>query len=92
MIEEEVFISYGFREFITDVGGLLGLFLGCSMLSLMELIYYPVMAGIRYWKMRKSSEKVKREVENSHNSFEVATGIQQMHENLNILPGSVNDE
>lgn len=40
--EEKVFGSYGFLNFITDVGGLLGLFLGCSMISFFELIYYPL--------------------------------------------------
>lgn len=54
MIEEKVFVTYSFREFITDVGGLLGLFLGCSMLSLMELIFYPVVTLINYWKSRRN--------------------------------------
>lgn len=62
--EEEIFVSYGFREFLTDFGGLLGLFLGCSMLSLAELVFYPMLTLIRLWKMRKA-RKIQAEKENS---------------------------
>lgn len=62
IVEEEVFVSYGFREFLTDVGGLLGLFLGCSMLSLMELIYFPVVYLVRILRRRKGQPKSMNEV------------------------------
>lgn len=42
-VDEDVFIvGYGLKDFITDVGGLLGLFLGCSTMSLVELVYHPL--------------------------------------------------
>jgi uncharacterized membrane protein len=42
---EEVtkFAAYNFSNFIADCGGLLGLFLGCSVLSIVELFYLLVM-------------------------------------------------
>ncbi|KAG5667655.1 hypothetical protein PVAND_015629 [Polypedilum vanderplanki] len=38
--EYETFVAYKLQNLIADIGGLLGLFLGCSVLSLIEIIYY----------------------------------------------------
>lgn len=71
-IEEKVFVSYGFLEFITDVGGLLGLFLGCSMLSLMELVFYPFMTFFNYIRNRRRHvvvEEIIEEISDNQNSI-----------------------
>lgn len=43
VVEEENLVGYGFKDFVTDFGGLLGLFLGCSTMSLVEVFYHPIM-------------------------------------------------
>lgn len=40
--EEENIVDYDFKDFVTDFGGLLGLFLGCSTMSLIEVFYHPI--------------------------------------------------
>lgn len=41
IVEEiEDFLTYKVQNFVADVGGLLGLFLGCSLLSLVEIFYF----------------------------------------------------
>ncbi|KAG5683738.1 hypothetical protein PVAND_013003 [Polypedilum vanderplanki] len=42
--EYETFVAYRLQNFIADLGGLLGLFLGCSILSLIELIFFTITA------------------------------------------------
>lgn len=44
---EENFVGYGLKDFLTDLGGLLGLFLGCSTVSVVELFYHPIRALLR---------------------------------------------
>ena len=40
IVEEfENFVTYKLQNFVSDVGGLLGLFLGCSLLSIMEILF-----------------------------------------------------
>lgn len=40
IVEEfENFVTYKLQNFVSDVGGLLGLFLGCSLLSIMEVFF-----------------------------------------------------
>lgn len=51
-------MTYNTLNFIADVGGLLGLFLGCSMLSFFELIYYPTKFIIDKIKIRKQKVKI----------------------------------
>ncbi|KAG5683736.1 hypothetical protein PVAND_013001 [Polypedilum vanderplanki] len=40
--EYENFAAYRLQNFVADFGGLLGLFLGCSIISLVELIYFCI--------------------------------------------------
>lgn len=41
---------------ITDVGGLLGLYLGCSMMSLTDIVHLPLRAFLNWHKKRKSQK------------------------------------
>jgi len=43
---------YGWSDFLSNSGGTLGLFLGCSVLSLIELIYHLMMYCIRKFRNR----------------------------------------
>jgi len=41
LVEEKMnFLGYKLQHFISDCGGLLGLFMGCSLLSIVEIIYH----------------------------------------------------
>ncbi|KAG5680507.1 hypothetical protein PVAND_010014 [Polypedilum vanderplanki] len=40
--EEESYAPYAIQNFIADIGGLLGLFIGCSILSIFEFVFYIV--------------------------------------------------
>ncbi|XP_033220571.1 pickpocket protein 28-like [Belonocnema kinseyi] len=51
---------YGFSELLSNIGGLLGLFMGFSVLSFMEIIYF---ATLRFWcnLRRKKSRQIDAE-------------------------------
>lgn len=60
IVEEfENFVTYKLQNFVSDVGGLLGLFMGCSLLSIMEIIF--LLANILITSIKKISrtEQVK---------------------------------
>lgn len=40
ILVEEIHVAFGLREFLTNVGGFLGLYLGCSMISVIEVFYF----------------------------------------------------
>ncbi|KAL7034938.1 hypothetical protein ACKWTF_008188 [Chironomus riparius] len=40
ILEYEEYAAYSLHNFVADVGGLLGFFLGCSILSLIEIVYF----------------------------------------------------
>jgi hypothetical protein len=54
--EQENFVAYKLQNFIADFGGLLGLFMGCSLLSIVELIFHCIRACIN--KRGKNEMKV----------------------------------
>ncbi|KAK4879623.1 hypothetical protein RN001_007769 [Aquatica leii] len=60
---------YGFSEFLSNTGGLLGLFLGFSALSVIELFYYVSLKAfckaIRFRKKNKQSVKKKPVIKNN---------------------------
>lgn len=52
--------NHASTEFLSDIGGLLGLFLGVSVLSFVEIIYFFVLRFasviVRYFKKQRSSQ------------------------------------
>lgn len=40
IIEEEIQVAFGLQNFFTNVGGFLGLYLGCSVISVIEIFYF----------------------------------------------------
>jgi hypothetical protein len=40
IIQEEIRVSFGLQDFLTNVGGFLGLYLGCSVISIFEVFYF----------------------------------------------------
>lgn len=48
-------------EFISNCGGLLGLFMGASFLSIVELVYYPTLR--LYLKLRRQTNQSVREIQ-----------------------------
>ena len=52
---------YGWSDFLSNSGGLLGLFMGCSVLSFIEILYHIVLYFIR--KIRKQWNKKKTDSE-----------------------------
>ena len=43
---------------VSDVGGLLGLFLGCSILSIVEIFYFLLAALFRYVLRNRANSKI----------------------------------
>jgi hypothetical protein len=40
ILEEQIFVAFGFTDFLTNVGGFLGLYLGCSFISVLEIFHF----------------------------------------------------
>lgn len=60
IVEEfENFVTYKLQNFVSDVGGLLGLFMGCSLLSIMEIIFLLANILITSFKKISRTEQVK---------------------------------
>lgn len=52
--EVEHFVAYKLQNFISDAGGLLGLFMGCSLISVVEIFYFIIQSIINMlFKRRK---------------------------------------
>ncbi|XP_029173329.1 pickpocket protein 28-like [Nylanderia fulva] len=51
---------YGFTEFLSSTGGLLGLFLGFSFLSFMEIVYFATMR--LYYRLREDRQESQRSI------------------------------
>lgn len=49
-------VIFGFTDLLVYTGGMAGLFLGCSVLSFIELVYFLTIRF--YWFVRKYSEKL----------------------------------
>ena len=62
---------------ISDLGGLLGLFLGCSLLSIVEILYYIVSGLLSVLMRNKSINKV----ENTGN-FLLATTLRKSEQEM----------
>ena len=70
-------MSYNVQNFVSDIGGLLGLFLGISLLSLFELTIKAISVLRRLWsiltskvvKQRKSRNSIKKYRTQRMNSF-----------------------
>lgn len=45
---------YGFSDFLSSTGGIFGLFLGCSVLSFIEIVYHLIAYCIRKVKKRRT--------------------------------------
>ena len=52
--EVEHYIAYKLQNFISDVGGLLGLFMGGSLISVVEIFYFLVKSIINFFKPKSS--------------------------------------
>lgn len=46
--ESERYIAYKLQNFISDAGGLLGLFMGCSLISIVEIFYFFINLAINF--------------------------------------------
>lgn len=68
MIKYRTDVTFGFLDLLVSFGGIAGLFLGCSLLSLVEIIYYLtfclVMLAIKKigWNGKKAPTKKKTSV------------------------------
>lgn len=69
VIEVEINVAYGFQDFLTNVGGFFGLYLGCSVISIIEVFYY--LFAFFYRKLTKQKNKIapaSEDHENKENS------------------------
>ncbi|XP_070498133.1 pickpocket protein 28-like [Chironomus tepperi] len=62
ILEYEEYAAYSLHNFVADVGGLLGFFLGCSILSIIEIVYFIIETCLgkfkyRFIKQRKNGSK-----------------------------------
>lgn len=64
LIAEDVHVvGYHLKDFMTDVGGLLGLFLGCSTVSVVEIFYHPLRILLNKFKKKKVQNDPENEIE-----------------------------
>jgi Amiloride-sensitive sodium channel len=65
-----VSVAFGFQDFLTNVGGLLGLYIGCSVISVFEVFYFLFMFLCN--KMTKNYQRVapKNEIEKNFSGKE----------------------
>jgi hypothetical protein len=63
-------VAYKFSNFIADCGGLLGLFLGCSVLSIVELCYLLVLfiCKRKDKNLKVHQKKIKKKFQEIHKS------------------------
>jgi uncharacterized membrane protein len=54
--QTEIHLAFGFQEFLTNVGGFLGLYVGCSLISIFEIFYFFFM--ILHQKLAKRKDRV----------------------------------
>ncbi|KAG5671927.1 hypothetical protein PVAND_002095 [Polypedilum vanderplanki] len=81
VMEHQRFLSYSFGNFIADIGGLLGLFLGASLVTFIEIIYMATQFIIR-----KIKKQQKVEVFDITNDAEMqAVKIQKLSQVVQIL-------
>lgn len=57
---------YGTTDFLANCGGLLGLFMGVSTLSIVEIIYFCTVRLITNLKMRRKKRKEIKNMENEN--------------------------
>ncbi|KAG5680506.1 hypothetical protein PVAND_010013 [Polypedilum vanderplanki] len=68
IVEEESYAPYALQNFIADTGGLLGLFIGCSLLSFFELFYFISMKISQAFNKGKKLESLQKV---AHENFHV---------------------
>mgnify|MGYP003406654927 FL=1 len=56
--ETEHYVAYKLQNFISDAGGLLGLFMGCSLISIVEILYFIVQSIINLLFKRRKVETI----------------------------------
>lgn len=61
--------TYSFSDFMAICGGLLGLFVGMSVLSVNELIYY--LTGRYYWREKRKRQALAKQQTNDNNIVNV---------------------
>ncbi|XP_017053597.1 pickpocket protein 28 [Drosophila ficusphila] len=61
----------GLTEFLSNVGGVMGLFMGFSVISLAEILYFLILKPIVELFVWKSSHHVKPESSLKHNAFAI---------------------
>jgi hypothetical protein len=58
--QTEIHLAFGFQNFLTNVGGFLGLYVGCSMISIFEVFYFTFMnvhqVLMKSWKGQEGSK------------------------------------
>lgn len=54
---------YGLTDFLANCGGLLGLCMGVSLLSLVELLYFCLVRPVVLWRNQKTVVQVKNKDE-----------------------------
>lgn len=68
---------YGTTDFLANVGGLLGLFMGVSTLSFVELVYFCTVRLITNLKMRKKKLKELKDLEDAKQDIDDDTNSMQ---------------
>jgi hypothetical protein len=70
--EVEKFISYKLQNFVSDVGGLLGLFMGCSLISIVEIFFFIIRFVTKSSRIESNEGdySLKQEIEKLRSDFE----------------------
>ncbi|KAG5668409.1 hypothetical protein PVAND_016349 [Polypedilum vanderplanki] len=69
--EEEIYTPYTILIFIAETGGLMGLFLGCSILSIMEIFYFFILLFVKVFTIFIFSYFKKNQIQNQENVIQI---------------------
>ncbi|KAG5671928.1 hypothetical protein PVAND_002096 [Polypedilum vanderplanki] len=74
--EHQKFIAYRFENFMADIGGLLGLFMGCSLITFVEIFY--TIARLFFDKQKKKNAVEKIEINADENEMYKSKQVHQI--------------
>lgn len=73
---------YGLAEFLSNTGGIFSLFLGCSVLSLIEIVYHLILYCIKKMQKQRGEVEISKNPDKQISSFADVSGKCDIMKNL----------